>query len=190
MICSLALAKLRTDIRGDLSNNNAVGMAQKLLLFWRKPARRCWWEGIELENVDGIEGKVKIWIRRVWTLEMVRNPPYSLWPRRLVGVKLIRGFDRVLLDCDSQRVPPRGFFCCLFALLFALFTPSRAVLAFPTRLWPMLDHSTAAHLFLQGSFQSIYCVVDDIPVYSLRIFRCRQRGMAYSITGAVESFCL
>ncbi|KAK1138677.1 hypothetical protein N8T08_002109 [Aspergillus melleus] len=70
VICSLALAKLRTDIRGDLSNNNAVGMAQKLLLFWRKPARRCWWEGIELENVDGIEGKVKIWIRRVWTLEM------------------------------------------------------------------------------------------------------------------------
>ncbi|THC96747.1 hypothetical protein EYZ11_003756 [Aspergillus tanneri] len=70
VICSLALAKLRTDIRGDLSNNNAVGMAQKLLLFWRKPARRCWWEGVELENVDGIEGTVKIWIRRVWTLEM------------------------------------------------------------------------------------------------------------------------
>ena len=47
-------------------------MAQKLLLFWRKPARRCWWEGVELENVDGIEGKLKVWIRRVWTLEMVR----------------------------------------------------------------------------------------------------------------------
>lgn len=70
VICSLALAKLRTDIRGDISNNNAVGMAQKLLLFWRKPARRCWWEGVELENIEGVEGKVKIWIRRVWTLEM------------------------------------------------------------------------------------------------------------------------
>ncbi|GLA82540.1 hypothetical protein AtubIFM56815_006725 [Aspergillus tubingensis] len=70
VICSLALAKLRTDIRGDLSNNNAVGMAQKLLLFWRKPARRCWWEGVELDDVEGVEGKVKIWIRRVWTLEM------------------------------------------------------------------------------------------------------------------------
>ncbi|KAF7162752.1 hypothetical protein CNMCM5623_007921 [Aspergillus felis] len=70
VICSLALAKLRTDIRGDLSNNNAVGMAQKLLLFWRKPARRCWWEGVELENVEGVEGKVKVWVRRVWTLEM------------------------------------------------------------------------------------------------------------------------
>lgn len=46
-------------------------MAQKLLLFWRKPARRCWWEGVELENVEGVEGKLKIWIRRVWTLEMV-----------------------------------------------------------------------------------------------------------------------
>ncbi|CAG8044129.1 unnamed protein product [Penicillium olsonii] len=70
VICSLALAKLRTDIRGDLSNNNAVGMAQKLLLFWRKPARRCWWEGIELNDVEGVEGQVKVWIRRVWTLEM------------------------------------------------------------------------------------------------------------------------
>ena len=46
-------------------------MAQKLLLFWRKPARRCWWEGVELDNVDGIDGKLKVWIRRVWTLEMV-----------------------------------------------------------------------------------------------------------------------
>lgn len=46
-------------------------MAQKLLLFWRKPARRCWWEGVELDDVEGVEGKLKVWIRRVWTLEMV-----------------------------------------------------------------------------------------------------------------------
>jgi hypothetical protein len=32
-------------------------MAQKLLLFWRKPARRCWWEGIELHDVEGVEGE-------------------------------------------------------------------------------------------------------------------------------------
>ncbi|KAL7811511.1 hypothetical protein V8C44DRAFT_365050 [Trichoderma aethiopicum] len=70
VICSLALARLRSDIRGNEMGNNAVGMAQKLLLFWRKPARRCWWEGIELENVEGVEGKLKVWIRRVWTLEM------------------------------------------------------------------------------------------------------------------------
>ena len=71
VICSLALARLRTDVKGDLAGNNAVGMAQKLLLFWRKPARRCWWEGVELDDVEGVDGKLKIWIRRVWTLEMV-----------------------------------------------------------------------------------------------------------------------
>jgi hypothetical protein len=75
----LALARLRTDIKGDMANNNVVGMAQKLLLFWRKPARRCWWEGVELDDVEGVEGKVKVWIRRVWTLEMVSMlvPPLS-----------------------------------------------------------------------------------------------------------------
>ncbi|KIW17067.1 hypothetical protein PV08_04258 [Exophiala spinifera] len=70
VICSLALARLRTDVKGDIAGSNAVGMAQKLLLFWRKPARRCWWEGVELDDVAGVEGKVKVWIRRVWTLEM------------------------------------------------------------------------------------------------------------------------
>ncbi|OCK97494.1 P-loop containing nucleoside triphosphate hydrolase protein [Cenococcum geophilum 1.58] len=71
VICSIALARLRTDIKGnDLANSNAVGMAQKLLLFWRKPARRCWWEGVELNDVEGVDGPLKVWIRRVWTLEM------------------------------------------------------------------------------------------------------------------------
>ncbi|GAB0135014.1 hypothetical protein EsDP_00003366 [Epichloe bromicola] len=70
VICSLALARLRNDIRGNDMGTSAVGMAQKLLLFWRKPARRCWWEGVELNNVEGVEGKLKVWIRRVWTLEM------------------------------------------------------------------------------------------------------------------------
>lgn len=69
MICSLALARLRTDVRGA-EGSNAVGMAQKLLLFWRKPARRCWWEGVELQDVEGVDGPLKVWIRRVWTLEM------------------------------------------------------------------------------------------------------------------------
>ncbi|KAI9653517.1 MAG: hypothetical protein M1821_007025 [Bathelium mastoideum] len=90
VICSLALARLRTEqqpkpggVNGDVlvNGNNgsgggatAVGMAQKLLLFWRKPARRCWWEGVELEGVEGVEGRLKVWIRRVWTLEMVGLP--------------------------------------------------------------------------------------------------------------------
>ncbi|ODH34373.1 hypothetical protein ACO22_03120 [Paracoccidioides brasiliensis] len=86
VICSLALAKLRTDMRGDLSGNNVVGMAQKLLLFWRKPARRCWWEGVELEGVEGVEGKLKVWIRRVWTLEMVSVP--SMLPIAPVSICL------------------------------------------------------------------------------------------------------
>jgi G patch domain-containing protein 1 len=72
VICSLALARLRSDIKANEMGSNAVGMAQKLLLFWRKPARRCWWEGVELDDVEGQpEGKkLKVWIRRVWTLEM------------------------------------------------------------------------------------------------------------------------
>ncbi|CCC11119.1 unnamed protein product [Sordaria macrospora k-hell] len=66
VICSLALARLRSDIKGNEMGSNAVGMAQKLLLFWRKPARRCWWEGVELEGVEGLEPgtKLKVWIRR------------------------------------------------------------------------------------------------------------------------------
>ena len=75
VICSIALARLRTDIQPGVGNMNSanVGMAQKLLLFWRKPARRCWWEGVELEGIEGVPGKLKVWIRRVWTLEMVRT---------------------------------------------------------------------------------------------------------------------
>lgn len=64
-------------------------MAQKLLLFWRKPARRCWWEGVELMNVEGVEGKLKVWIRRVWTLEMVSSPANSR-----SGNKLTFGTER------------------------------------------------------------------------------------------------
>ncbi|KAI4265251.1 MAG: hypothetical protein L6R38_009554, partial [Xanthoria sp. 2 TBL-2021] len=97
VICSLALARLRTDIKGnDLANSNAVGMAQKLLLFWRKPARRCWWEGVELENVDGIEGKLKVWIRRVWTLEMAYDR---------VGILGLALF-RALLRSSRNVLPP------------------------------------------------------------------------------------
>lgn len=93
VICSIALARLRTDNNaggsGANSNSNAVGMAQKLLLFWRKPARRCWWEGVELDNVEGVEGKLKVWIRRVWTLEMVStNTTREEWKYK--GTRLTR----------------------------------------------------------------------------------------------------
>ena len=99
VICSLALARLRTDIKGDLAGNNVVGMAQKLLLFWRKPARRCWWEGVELEDVEGVEGKLKVWIRRVWTLEMVSRADCS--PTSLANHVTN---DRASLACVDSRL--------------------------------------------------------------------------------------
>lgn len=99
VICSIALARLRTDIRGEAANSNAVGMAQKLLLFWRKPARRCWWEGVELANVDGVEGNLKVWIRRVWTLEMVSYPR-----------------DQECLNWDDLTYLPRVAECHWFAM--------------------------------------------------------------------------
>lgn len=73
--------------------------AQKLLLFWRKPARKCWWDGIDIvlpaSGADAVQAvqpedlndasltakeldllksgkgrKVRVWARRVWTLEL------------------------------------------------------------------------------------------------------------------------
>jgi hypothetical protein len=76
-------------------NSNAVGMAQKLLLFWRKPARRCWWEGVELNDVEGVDGPLKVWIRRVWTLEMVsRLGPLRLSPFAMMKTKLMPFSER------------------------------------------------------------------------------------------------
>ncbi|OBA21230.1 hypothetical protein METBIDRAFT_178465 [Metschnikowia bicuspidata var. bicuspidata NRRL YB-4993] len=50
----------------------------KLLLFWKKPARKCWWSNEEIEVQVAATGlsklgdnvKVKVHIRRVWTLEL------------------------------------------------------------------------------------------------------------------------
>lgn len=77
-------------------------MAQKLLLFWRKPARRCWWEGVELENVEGVDGKLKVWIRRVWTLEMV-------WWNGSLWVGMLYGPDKITLKFipNEPKVPKR-----------------------------------------------------------------------------------
>lgn len=63
-IVSLALAMLNPS-----DTTTALATSQKLLLFWRKPARKCWWASMPLEN--GIEVKaIKVWARRVWTLEL------------------------------------------------------------------------------------------------------------------------
>lgn len=52
----------------------AAATSQKLLLFWRKPARKCWWDACtptSLEDATGAHrSNVKVWARRVWTLEL------------------------------------------------------------------------------------------------------------------------
>ncbi|KAI5956023.1 hypothetical protein KGF57_003509 [Candida theae] len=54
----------------------------KLLLFWRKPARKCWWSHgwitinvdiadiKEMDDGDAAKLSVKVHVRRVWTLEL------------------------------------------------------------------------------------------------------------------------
>ncbi|RKP07968.1 hypothetical protein THASP1DRAFT_16298 [Thamnocephalis sphaerospora] len=48
-----------------------MAAAQKLLVFWRKPARKCWWDGT-VATIGGDEHPmtVRIWSRRTWTLEL------------------------------------------------------------------------------------------------------------------------
>ncbi|KAJ8515398.1 hypothetical protein ONZ45_g7172 [Pleurotus djamor] len=82
-ISSIALVLLKTGIMHHQTGSNGespvtvdynqMATAQKLLLFWRKPARKCWWDGIDVElpEADGQPAKtVKLWARRVWTLEL------------------------------------------------------------------------------------------------------------------------
>ncbi|KAF8899404.1 hypothetical protein BD779DRAFT_1488680 [Infundibulicybe gibba] len=79
-ISSIALVLLKTGINHHPNGDKPVDVdqhqmatAQKLLLFWRKPARKCWWDGIDIELPGSDEGAaktVKLWARRVWTLEL------------------------------------------------------------------------------------------------------------------------
>ncbi|KAF8640581.1 hypothetical protein AX17_000243 [Amanita inopinata Kibby_2008] len=79
-ISSIALVLLKTGIIHHPNGEKPVEVdygqmatAQKLLLFWRKPARKCWWDGsdVELPAVDGQPAvTIKLWARRVWTLEL------------------------------------------------------------------------------------------------------------------------
>ncbi|KAJ7116347.1 hypothetical protein C8R44DRAFT_206183 [Mycena epipterygia] len=79
-ISSIALVLLKTGITHTAGNTKPVEVdyaqmatAQKLLLFWRKPARKCWWDGIEVDlpEKDGRPARAfKLWARRVWTLEL------------------------------------------------------------------------------------------------------------------------
>lgn len=56
-----------------------LAKSQKLFLFWRKPARKCWWDIITLDHLelpaeDSSEivdvGPIKVHVRSVWTLEL------------------------------------------------------------------------------------------------------------------------
>jgi len=79
-ISSIALVLLKTGIVHHPGGTKPVEVdyqqmatAQKLLLFWRKPARKCWWDGLDIELPPSgeDEGKtIKLWARRVWTLEL------------------------------------------------------------------------------------------------------------------------
>ncbi|GFZ51349.1 hypothetical protein JCM24511_09109 [Saitozyma sp. JCM 24511] len=87
IISSMALVLLKTGIvhPGDPEAEQGatqptvdpeqMATAQKLLLFWRKPARKCWWDGVEVDipassSAKGETIKAKVWARRVWTLEL------------------------------------------------------------------------------------------------------------------------
>jgi hypothetical protein len=78
-ISSIALVLLKTGIihhtdgsKPDVDHPQ-MATAQKLLLFWRKPARKCWWDGLDVD-LPAVDDKpavsVKLWARRVWTLEL------------------------------------------------------------------------------------------------------------------------
>ncbi|ORX84407.1 hypothetical protein K493DRAFT_239268 [Basidiobolus meristosporus CBS 931.73] len=63
-IISVAMVRLRTT-----GQPAQMAAAQKLLLFWRKPARKCWWDGSEVK-IDDLNVVTKLWCRRTWTLEL------------------------------------------------------------------------------------------------------------------------
>lgn len=70
-IASLATSASRAASRSlSRVRKLAESTQTKLLLFWRKPARKCWWSNEMLEvDVPG-SSPVKVHIRRVWTLEL------------------------------------------------------------------------------------------------------------------------
>ncbi|PIA19459.1 hypothetical protein COEREDRAFT_37074 [Coemansia reversa NRRL 1564] len=56
----------------ESADQSRMVAAQKLLLFYKKPARKCWWEGEDV-NAGNSDHKIdlKLWCRRTWTLELV-----------------------------------------------------------------------------------------------------------------------
>lgn len=75
-LSQLALSASRAASRSLLRLRKPEANHTKLLLFWRKPARKCWWlDEVQKVNVKGVipgldVASVKVHIRRVWTLEL------------------------------------------------------------------------------------------------------------------------
>lgn len=125
-------------------------MAQKLLLFWRKPARRCWWEGIELNDVEGVEGPVKVWIRRVWTLEMVRLPS-SVDSKLLIANPIAECYWASLI-----------FFPLLLSLACAIIIPPALCLEVST----VIFFSKVAFKYLCNKYSSFHLTESSAGVLS------------------------
>lgn len=77
-ITMLASSAARTASRSlSRSRKNADRTQNKLLLFWRKPARKCWWSQQVIPispNEDPFLSEIphlNIHLRRVWTLELL-----------------------------------------------------------------------------------------------------------------------
>ncbi|KAL0095740.1 hypothetical protein J3Q64DRAFT_1711149 [Phycomyces blakesleeanus] len=61
-ITSVSLVKLKVE-----DKDNIMESAKKLMVFWKKPARKCWWD-YTLTKLDNIQ--VRLWVRRTWILEL------------------------------------------------------------------------------------------------------------------------
>lgn len=73
VIGSLALVQLRSSgpvTEEETPEDDFESTRHKLLLFWRKPARKCWWDSVKLEGIPGHKEPITVHIRRVWTLEL------------------------------------------------------------------------------------------------------------------------
>lgn len=60
-----SLSRAGSRVRQRNNPNNT-----KLLLFWRKPARKCWWTDCTVDVKMDTDLTVSVHIRRVWTLEV------------------------------------------------------------------------------------------------------------------------
>lgn len=77
-IANLASSASRAASRSiSKTRKNSNTNQTKLLLFWRKPARKCWWSNqtidVDVSNILNNNQEIltiKVHIRRVWTLEL------------------------------------------------------------------------------------------------------------------------